>query len=1825
MLPNQNIVNAWDDTLANFTAVGDWQGWDNANPATAMTEIGQGIFYLKYAVSTAGTYQAKIVQTGSWSEQFAADGRSVDGPSIPFTTVSDNEDVVFLLDTKSGRVTVTPNGNGAGNWCLAGGINGWDNASDPLNDDGLNGDLIGGDGLFAIDYAVANAGRDEWKIVECGNWGVAYPSDNAWVLTGVVSQTVKFTFDTNDHSGDVGLPLLPVTNIVNAWDDVPANFTAVGDWQGWDPGNPASAMTNLGDNYFLLNYAIPSAGSYQVKMTETGGWDNQVGSDGRNKNAPTAAFDVFADNDIVQFWLDGNQGRIAVIAPPEGGAGHDDNIWWDYLGHNSRDGLYRTPGGPVTNGTPVTVRMRAANNDLTGAKVRVWNDRLDVQQILDMTRVANDGTYEWWEATVPASLDSTIFWYRFIAIDGTATAYYEDDESRDGGWGQTFGESQDYSWQLTVYDPTFHTPDWVKNAVIYQIFPDRFRDGDPTNDTPAGTFFYDEPGGTIYRSNQSDWNQYICDPRDAADCPGTYSKNFYGGDLQGIVDNLDYLQGLGVTALYLNPVFDSPSNHKYDTTDFGIIDDAFGDLTMFQTLVTEAHNRGINVIVDGVFNHTSSDSIYFDRYGRYPAPDGACESATSPYREWYFFQDVPAGSGACVGSDGTPNAATYDSWFGFDSLPKLDSTNQEVRDLIWDGGPDSIARYWLQWADGWRLDVGGDIDPGLTNDPDNDYWEGFRDAIHQTNPDAYMVLEEWGNASPWLLGQEMDATMNYQYSSAIMSFWRDETFIDNDHNPGSSAGPLVPLSPSELDNRLHNWIERYPPEAMYAMMNLLGSHDTNRPLFMLDHNTDLNDESIYEDPNYDWSDSIARLQGVILLQMTLPGAPTVYYGDEVGLVGPVTYDGATWQDDPYNRQPFPWLDESGTPFYTHLQSQGTQDALRDKYSTLAAARNNHPALRTGSFDTLLVDDDNSLYVYGRKTADNSDVAVVLLNRAGTMVAPLTQTVTVDVAGYLPVGATFDEVLTGDSYTVDSNGEITLDVPGQSGSVLVLSAPIAAPPDAVADLAVTAERSEELDLAWTAAAGADSYDIYRSLVSGGGYGFLANTAASTYTDTGLENSVAYYYVVVSRDDTNLLTSGASNEAMGIPHHDLSSAWYNLQWPPEITHTISTLTPTENIYGQLWIDGATGGAGPATGIMAQVGYGIFGTLPTDPGWMWVNMNYNGAAGNNDEYYGNLLPDMLGDFSYVTRWSSDGGQTWYYSDLSGPGTNGNPGAMHVIPGSDTTAPSAPANLTVDGSTAGSITISWDANGEPDLAGYEIYRQEVVTESLSFVRIAIVVSSTTSYIDESVVTGGTYDYYVLAFDTSFNRSDPSNIVQATAEPRFVEVTFNAVVPAFTPGTVYIVGSLPQVGSWNPGAVPMAQVDATTWSITQTILDQTQMEYKFTRGNWETVEKEADGNTEIANRTLTIDYGIDGTQVLTLTVANWRDPVVAGHAPASGATEVPTGTLVTVTWSQEMPPETDFDVTGPDGVVSGTFGYDGVSNTSVFTPDMPLAANATYTVTVVGKPDIVGDVQQVPLLWTFQTFARMVGLTIEVTVPDFTPGIVYVFGNQPELGDWDPGAVSMTQSGPVTWTITLDFLENTPLAFNFGRGSEETEETESDGNTSVPTREVTVTYGPGGTQSESYSAANWRDPIIVDHFPADGASNQPIDTTISVSWSQAMGVGTDFLVVGPDGPISGTFTYYANTYTYVFTPSTLLAVGATYTVTAAGQTDAGGDSQQVPAQFNFDTMVPTSVELVTLAEKPTITDSWWWVSWPWLMVLLTAVSLIGVVWIKRRRTVDNR
>lgn len=1569
MLPSAMAVNVIGDTPpTTYTAIGDFQGWNNADPNTALEDLGRGFYRLLLTIPNAGNYMGKITQTGSWGEQFTAHGRSTDGGNINFTTTSDDQVVAFLLDVNQGKIAIAPSMSGDQSWCAAGDFQDppWSEAATPLLDDGLNGDLWGGDGVYSRDVIVAAPGRYEWKVNAC-SWATNYPGNNAWFVTTAPDQVVKLIFDTNNHANDAGLPYFENQFILNAWDSTPS-LTVAGSFQGWSNDNPATTLSHHGPLDALAVEVSPGAAEF--KFVRTGSWDS-FGPNGREKDTANHQFNTTMPGTVVHFVYNPFSGRTAIYVPPQT-AQQDDNIWWNDLGHNSRDGQFRAPGGAVTTNTPVYLRLRAARGDLTAAQLRLYNDRTNVESLLPMTIAASDDRYDWWQVQAPASPVPTVYWYRFIAIDGSATAYYEDDSQRTGGWGQTFGTSPDNSWQLTIYDPGYQTPDWVKNAIIYQIFPDRFFDGDPSNNTPTGSFFYDESGGTITRSLDPNgyWNTVVCDPRAAGDCAGSYSKNFYGGDLIGITAKLDYLHDLGVTAIYLNPIFESPSNHKYDTTDFLKIDDNFGTLEDFQTLAAEAQARGMHIILDGVFNHTSSDSIYFDRYHRYDSAgnpttiglddnSGACEGSTSPYYldNWFYFPAFSSAgqdNGVLATCNNGPGDApqSYEAWFGYSSLPKLQANSAPVRDLIWNT-PGGVARYWLeQGASGWRLDVAGDVDPGVINDPNNDYWEGFRQAVLAVDPEAYIVGEEWGNATSWLLGGEWDATMNYQVSSAILSFWRDTVFIDNDHNSGSSAGELRPLNPQELDNRLHNLVERYPPQALYAMMNLLGSHDTNRPLFMLDENTSANDPTLYQDPDYDWSDAINRLKGVVLLQMTLPGAPTIYYGDEVGLVGPPAFDGSTWQDDPYNRQPFPWLDQPGTPFYAHLQSQASQDALRSYYQRLTTARNNHPALRTGSFDTLKTDNDLGVYAFGRLAPDYSDAAVVIANRKTQA-----QVVTLDLDGYLPYGAVFTDVLgaAGNSVSVSASGELSVPVPAMSGALLVYSGGAnLTPPPAPTNLAVTHEGNQTISLAWDAAAGADTYLVERSLVSGGGFAQVGDTAATTFDDSGLQNAQETFYQVRARSSNTGLVSAPSNEASGMPHLDIG--WAGNMTPLEITRMLSA-TPSEPVYVQVWIDGETPAPGPTPTLLAQLGFGAVGSDPAD--WTtWQDAVFDANVGNNDQFMATLMPESVGEFDYTYRFTTTNGRDWMIL--------GERGKITLTPPDDTTAPQPPTALSLLDFGRSFITIGWTPPADSDLYAYDIYRS--LSPGSGFSKVGRVLAGTNQFTDSSVATGETYFYYVLAIDTSFNHSTPSNELEATAQAKMVQVTLNVTVPDVSPGTVYFSRNINPnhtLGDWNPSGTALSDAGGNLRTTTFTLEEGVRVEFKFTRGSWDTVEKDAAGQ-EISNRVFTVTYGPGGTQVVDLAVESWRDPLVVAFTPPDGTLqdEAPT---ITFTWSKPIPAGSALAgvLTTGNKVVPGSLDYDDATRTVTFTPTVPLPSGRMYTFTVSGQA-AGGDTQQVPVSWRF-------------------------------------------------------------------------------------------------------------------------------------------------------------------------------------------------------------------------------------------------------------------
>jgi glycosidase/fibronectin type 3 domain-containing protein len=1238
----------------------------------------------------------------------------------------------------------------------------------------------------------------------------------------------------------------------------------------WDPGCLRSWLQDPdGNGVFTFETTDLPAGSYETKVAINESWDENYGQGGTPGGA-NIAFTVPTNNAIVKFSYDATTHVLSVLA------GHTQNsdIEWAGLRHDSRDLLYRTPGGAVPAGTPVTIRFRTFHGDVGGVKLRTFSVNSGSQSLKTMTRAASDvscaepdlasETCDYWAVTLANGAPDNL-WYRFVVTDGTDTDYYADDTAAlDGGLGAATDEPIDNSWALMVHEPGFTSPAWAKNAVIYQIFPDRFRDGRKDNNPRTGDIRYDDPvlklaWGTKpegFCRNYTDgnvacpWRFDTTPPADSPTKEQPRGRDYMGGDLKGVDQQLDYLKSFGVTAIYFNPVFDAGSNHGYDTQDYRKIDPYFGTQKDWDNLQKHANSLGIRIILDGVFNHLSSDSPFFDRYHHYGGAAGACESAASPYRSWFTFHDVAAGTGTCVSSTGVANSASYDGWFGFDSIPVLNKSNAQVQAYFLTN-PDSIAARWLAaGAGGWRMDVSGD--PSFPAG----YWETFRSVVKAANPTALTISETWQKDSTllrMLRGDRLDTTMNYRLRDAVIGLLAPGAF-DSKGFPDSGT----PIDPSDFANRLASMREDYPDAAYYALMNLLDSHDTERLLWTLTPGAETT--AAKEDDAANVAEGKRRMQLASLIQYGVPGAPTVYSGDEVGVTG---------DDDPDDRRTYPWADLGGAP----------DTALRAHYQALAALRAGNAALTDGDFRILLANDADGTVAFGRRT--DARAAIVAVNRSNA-----SRTVTVPVGGFVPDGTTFKVgvgvgIATGGSATV-SDGELTIQLPALGGAILVTDPIDLAPPAAPSGLDAS-EGNGTVSLDWASTPGAAGYRVYRSPVSGGGFVAVTSDpiAASDFIDTGLQNGRTFFYVVTALDAAGN-ESTWSNEVSALPH--LSIGWANLQWPPSMTHTISTVDRTDTAYGQVWIDGATNQPGQTPGLRAELGFGPDGSAPNgNAAWTWVEAAFNTDAGNNDEFQASMQPDSVGSYAYVYRYSTTNGRDWFYADLNGPfsGTPPNPGQLTVIAGGDSTAPAVPSGLEVVESSPAAIALDWDDNaGDASLFGYEVGRS--TTAGGPYTVLALV--TTSDFGDSTVAEGETYFYAVRAIDESFNRSAYSADVEASAEARTVSVVFNVTVPASTDGTArsaYIAGSLNLLDGglpeWNPAGVVLSRVDATHWTVEVSGKEGVQIQYKYTLGDWDHVEKDA-ACGEIANRMLTLSYGATGTQAVNDTVLNWRNVAPCGN-----------------------------------------------------------------------------------------------------------------------------------------------------------------------------------------------------------------------------------------------------------------------------------------------------------------------------------------------------------
>jgi len=543
---------------------------------------------------------------------------------------------------------------------------------------------------------------------------------------------------------------------------------------------------------------------------------------------------------------------------------------------DSRSGLDKLPFGAVSAGTAVNFGIRTAEAlNISWMKIVVRADPDGSEREYALVRVWCERGYTRFEGRIDFE-ESGLCWYYFKALSSDGWRLI----GKSGG-GADFVSGEPRLWQQTVYATDYITPEWISGGAFYHIFVDRFC---KAGERPVRT-------GALLRG---DWGGT---PHYRPDADGEIRNNdFFGGNLDGIIEKLPYLSSLGISCLYLSPVFEAASNHKYDTADYLRIDPSFGDEESFKTLCAKAGKLGIRVICDGVFNHTGSDSVYFNRNGTYGG-SGAYRSKDSEFFEWYNFTRWPD---------------EYDAWWGVKTLPQINKECAGFRGFI--TGENGVLQKWMNYgACGWRLDVADELSENFLRE--------LRRRVKSENSEALIIGEVWEDASSkisygsrrhYFEGAELDSVMNYPFREAIIAY-------------------LLNGRAEELRETVESVCENYPKPALDCLMNILGTHDTERILTVLGGKTyagrDERANAVLSEGDRAHAKSLLR--SASLLQFTLPGVPCIYYGDEAGLEG---------YEDPFNRRCYPW---------------GNEDPeLIEWYRTLLRVRKGSEVLAGGEYRTL---------------------------------------------------------------------------------------------------------------------------------------------------------------------------------------------------------------------------------------------------------------------------------------------------------------------------------------------------------------------------------------------------------------------------------------------------------------------------------------------------------------------------------------------------------------------------------------------------------------------------------------------------------------------------------------------------------------------------------------------------------------------------------------------------------------------------------------------------------------------------------------------------------
>ena len=603
--------------------------------------------------------------------------------------------------------------------------------------------------------------------------------------------------------------------------------------------------------------------------------------------------------------------------------------------HNTSESTYRTPFGACPLGETITLSLDVWDEEDPQGVVRLWVDG-EGETLVPMKpkKIERDG-----QAFVRLTgsftpKETQIIWYYFnvTAGDGSAWCYGARNESSVGEG--RFADGEPRSFQITVYEKRATRPLWYQHGIVYQIFPDRFERGANWKELVERTFSENRNGPA--RMLVHDWSSQPVYQKDQYGRISTW--DFYGGNLDGIRERLGYLKSMGISVIYLNPIFEAASNHRYDTADYMQVDPMLGDRETFIRLCSEAKEMGISIILDGVFNHTGCDSRYFNKYGNYPE-EGAFQSADSKYASWFKF--------------GGDSDGEYQCWWGVDDLPDVDEHNPDYREFIC--GENGVVRTWLRLgASGWRLDVADEL-------PD-DFIADIKAAALAEKPDALLIGEVWEDATnkvsygelrKYLQGDELDGVMNYPFRTSMLDYLTNKT------------------TAYDIASRLEELCENYPREAFLCSLNLLGSHDRERVLTVLGDAPNKDDFTDEQRRDYRLNEgqislAVSRLWVAALLQMTLPGVPCVYYGDEAGMEG---------YTDPYNRAAYPWGNEN--------------ENCRTIYRNAIAVRKSLPEVfQDGDFVPFAINDD----VFGfTRTLGDTTVCVLAnasLKNAHTVSVPM---------------------------------------------------------------------------------------------------------------------------------------------------------------------------------------------------------------------------------------------------------------------------------------------------------------------------------------------------------------------------------------------------------------------------------------------------------------------------------------------------------------------------------------------------------------------------------------------------------------------------------------------------------------------------------------------------------------------------------------------------------------------------------------------------------------------------------------------------------------------